>query len=242
MMKKLLSILLSVCLMSTLAAPAFAAEPQGSIPPELVADATKTIGSSQDENFEYYSVIDNENKTAQAIWKDLSTGEYIYGPKVSFAQSTQDSPLRAPDHSITHQDTFLNYEYDIYPNKSPVEWSLQRPNIAIFSQYYFMVYENTSNRRYLEYYQDDVEALNDQEWTTIGYIGIGVFETVEALMTSQAAISTYGVLTGEAAVSIVDAISAIGDAADAVFTLIDYYNDCSESYRDVLNNTDNIHY
>lgn len=246
-MKRMLAIIMSICLMCAVTVPAFAVSSDKVVPPELVASETKKISSAKSERYEVFSVIDMENKTAQAIRKDLITGEYVYGPKVPFAQReaaeyVQEPAVRAPDYSITHQDTFLNYEYDIYTNQSPIEWDLQRPNLAVFSQYYFMVYENSSNLRYLEYYQDDVNALNDQEWVTIGYVGVAAFETIEALIDTHAAISTYGVLSGEAAVSIVEAIDAGITAAGEIELLIDYYNDCSNSYRTVLNRTDNIHY
>ena len=246
-MRKLLAIFMSVCLLCAATVPAFAVSSDKEVPPDLVASETRKITSAKNDRYEVYSVIDTEGKTAQAVRKDLITGEYVYGPKVPFAQRdaaeyVREPAMRAPDYSITHQDTFLNYEYDIYTNQNPIEWSLQRPDFAIFSQYYFMVYENSSNLRYLEYYQDDVNALNDQEWVTIGYVGMAVFETLEALIDSHAAISTYGVLSGEAAVSIIEAIDAGITAAGEIETLIDYYNDCSGSYRNVLNRTDNIHY
>lgn len=243
-MKKLLSIIVTLCLLSTMVTPAIAVSAEPSVPPELIESETRIVGSSKDENFEYFSVIDTEAQTAQAIHKDLSTGEYIFGPKISFAyQEEGHIPMPcAPDYSTTHQDTFLNYEYDIYTSESPIEWNLERPDIAAFSQYYFMVYENSSNLYYLERFQNSVDNLNDQELLTIGLIGMAVFKTAVALITTEAAISTYGMLSAEAVVAIAEALDAGDEADDAIATLVSYYNHCSTTYRNVLNHTDNIHY
>lgn len=246
-MKKLLAVFMSVCLMFTITIPAFAASSEKNVPPELVASDTTKVGSAKSERYEYFAVVDTVGKTAQAVCKDLITGEYVYGPKVPFAQRdaaeyVREPEMRAPDYSTTHQDTFLNYEYDIYTNQNPIEWSLQRPNLSVFSQYYFMVYENSSNLRYLEYYQDAVDGLNDQEWATIAYVGVAAFETIEAVIASYAAMNTYGTLTPVAADAIADAIGAGLDAYDAIDYLVDCYNNCAYYYRTVLNRTDNIHY
>ncbi|OON95174.1 MAG: hypothetical protein ATN32_07270 [Candidatus Epulonipiscium fishelsonii] len=61
-------------------------------------------------------------------------------------------------------------------------------------------------------------------------------------MTSHSAVASGGILTPKAATEIVQATSATVSAAEEIYDLIDDYNNCLDSYMDVLNSTDNIHY
>ena len=89
MFKKFLSAILSLSLIFSLAAPAFAAEPEG--------------------NITYTTVINEENQTVQAILENTVTGEITYGPVVSYAEETSATPLVFG--ADIHQDTFLNFDY-----------------------------------------------------------------------------------------------------------------------------------
>lgn len=219
MFKKFLSAILSLSLIFSLAAPAFAAEPEG--------------------NITYTTVINEENQTVQAILENTVTGEITYGPVVSYAEETSATPLVFG--ADIHQDTFLNFEYDIWTT-NPREWNLERPSQDFFGQYYFRCYENSSNAEYLRTWKDDVDALNSAEWAAIPLIGMAGFNIVKAAIASYAAITTGGVLTAGAIASIKAAGKWSASAAIAVGVVCSTYNNCALSYSDVLNHTDNYHY
>lgn len=92
-MKKFLSLMLSVVMSFTLAIPAFA------------ADTTETA--------ECLTIYNEEKNTVQAVIHNTITDEYIYGPEVE-VESTVDTPTPAALGADVHQDTFLNFEYDIW--------------------------------------------------------------------------------------------------------------------------------
>lgn len=131
-MKKLLSTLLATCMLFSMGTTAFAAQPVTSL------NATNSI--------EYSTIINEENNTVQAVQFDTTNGEYTYGPIIEIEpidtiEQTQSYMFGGPD---VHQDTFLNYEYDIwFDTASGDEWRLERPS-SIFSQAHFRVYQNDS--------------------------------------------------------------------------------------------------
>lgn len=223
-MKKFLSIILSLVMIFAMSIPAFA------------ADRTTN-------EIEYLTVYDEQNNTVQAIQRNTVTGKCVYGPLISVGVDT-DTPERS-GQSITraskiHQDTFLNFEYDIWQT-NPREWNLERPN-GIWDQYYFKVYENSSNSSELDNWKDDVDALNAQEFVVIGAIGVSAYEIVKAAIFSHAAIASGGVLTAAAIDSIKSAVVATGTTGVAIGLLCTTYNNCAMSYEDVKRATNNIHY
>ena len=195
-----------------------------------------------ENGIEYITVHDDENNTVQAIQRDVATGECVYGPVISVpsASEIEQTPMPTVLGSDVHQDTFLNFEYDIWES-DPREWNLERPT-SIFNQAYFRCYQNSSNRSELNDFKEDVDALNAQEWVVIGGIGLTAYNTVKAYIESHAAIASGGILTVAAIDSIKDACASLGATSVAIGLLCTTYNNCAMSYKDALNATDNIHY
>lgn len=163
--KKLISIFLAFCLILGMNVTAFASTPL-----------------TQSNEVEYLTIIDEEKGTVQAVRRNTVTGESIYGPLISVNNKTE-NPYKygvSTRAKKIHQDTFLNYEYDIWET-SPREWNLERPN-TVFNQYYFKVYENASNKSELRNWKSDVDALNAQEWAVIGGVGLSVFNSIRLNM------------------------------------------------------------
>ncbi len=222
-MKKFISILLPLTLVFILSVPAFAIELESS------------------DNIEYLTVYDEASHSVRAVKHNTITGEYIYGPSISVNDSDTNIEPTALGADV-HQDTFLNYEYDIWFNtQSGNEWNLERPN-EVFSQAYFKTYQNENNYDMLREYKSDVDSLNAAEWAAIPLIGVAGFNIVKAAITSHAALASGGVLSAAAIASIKSAVTATGAAGVAIGLVCSTYNDCAISYKNVLNNTDNIHY
>lgn len=224
-MRKILSLILSILMIFTLSVPTFAA----------------TNNNTIENGIEYLTIYDEVNNTVQAAQKIIATGEIVYGPTIYVGSDTYAiaGSARVIGADI-HQDTFLNFEYDIWET-NPREWNLERPN-GIFNQYYFRVYQNASNESYLRTWKDDVDTLNAEEFAAIGLVGLAGYNIVKAAIESHAALASGGLLSAAAIKSIKDAIKSTTAAAVAVGALCSAYNNCVLSYNDVLNHTDNIHY
>lgn len=226
--KKIISLLLTLCLIMGMSTTAFASEIQKS--------------AILSNGIEFLTIYDEANGTVQAVQRNITTGESVYGPLISINAETKtpyNSEVLARATKI-HQDTFLNFEYDIWQT-SPREWNLERPN-GVFKQYYFKVFENASNKSELRTWKSDVDKLNAQEWAVIGGAGLTIFNTVKACIISHAAIASGGILTTAAIDSIKDAIVAAGGTTIGVGLLCTTYNNCAMSYNDVFEATNNKHY
>ena len=141
-MKKVLSIVLSLVMLLSMSVTAFAAENRpvavdNSAVQIVEANGVRTATYS-DETTTYIVTYDTVKNTICVSQKDIETGEISYGTTVSTNVSTVTT--RAASSTI-HQDTFSNYEYDIYTG-NPNEWNLERPDDDGSGQVYFMVYEN----------------------------------------------------------------------------------------------------
>ena len=121
-MKKIVSAILSICLLVSVTTTAFAAD-----------ISNQKVASIVENGIEYITLYDQENHTVQAIHKNIDTGESVYGPVISTITSTDinnDNEI-APAAAKIHQDTVLSFEYDIWLT-TPNEWRLERPD-GVFS-------------------------------------------------------------------------------------------------------------
>lgn len=218
-MKRLLSIILSLSMFGSFPVTAFAAEPV----------------SNTSDLIEYSTIYDEVNNTVQAVQYNTTTCEYQYGPVIAIESADESEMSPSALGADVHQDTFLNFEYDIWYG-SPNEWRLERPDGA-FAQYYFKVYETDSNLSYLNDWKDDVNNLNAQEWAVLGGLGLSVFNVVKAAIISHAAIASGGILTAGAIEAIKDAAVSAGGTAVGVGLLCTTFNDCNRSYLAVADHS-----
>ena len=162
-MKKIISILLALSMLFSLNTVAFAAESGTTDELQIVEEnGTRTV-SLNDGELTYIVTYDTVNNTICVAQKDNNTGLVEYGT-VESTEITENSLVSA--RSKIHQDTFCNYEYDIYTG-SPNEWNLERPKETGSGQNYFMVYENSSNSSQLDSWFNAVNSLNDKEWQAV---------------------------------------------------------------------------
>ncbi|MDO4605313.1 MAG: hypothetical protein Q4B23_04975 [Helcococcus sp.] len=99
--KKIISLLLTLCLIMGMSTTAFASEIQKS--------------AILSNGIEYLTIYDKANETVQAVQRNITTGESVYHPLISINAETKtpyNSEVLARATKI-HQDTFLNFEYDI---------------------------------------------------------------------------------------------------------------------------------
>lgn len=241
-MKKVLSIVLSLVMLLSMSVTAFAAENRpvavdNSAVQIVEANGVRTATYS-DETTTYIVTYDTVKNTICVSQKDIETGEISYGATVSTNVSTVTT--RAASSTI-HQDTFSNYEYDIYTG-NPNEWNLERPDDDGSGQVYFMVYENSSNEDELDAWFEAVNALNDKEWEAVSACGVSMVTSFAAGFISGMAVATGGVLTPGAITAIVGAVGATGAAEVLLFQVGTCCNVCRLAYQDVYNATDNMHF
>lgn len=242
-MKKTFTAFLSLCLIIATIPAAFAVEQTGveeesPVIPGIAVCKNSTITSTVGAQTEYFSIIDTENGTAQAVQKDRLTGEYTYGPVITMASIVDEDVLDTPGVMATatsptyHQDTFSNIEYDIWERASESEWLLQRPKDD-FRQFSFMTNEEYGNSSQLYNFKRCVDALNFSEFNLIANATNAVFNTAIALTTSYAAINTFGCLTVEAAIAVKEACFSTADAIDAFSVFVTDYNSAARGYFSV---------
>lgn len=240
-MKKVLSIILSMVMLLSMSVTAFAAESNlsadNSVAQVVEANGVRTATYS-DSTTTYIVTYDTVNNTICVAHKDIETGTVTYGSTVSTNIST---PTARAASSTVHQDTFSNYEYDIYTG-NPNEWNLERPDDDGEGQRYFMVYENSSNEEELDAWFEAVNALNNKEWEAVSGYGVSLVTNFAAGVISGMAIASGGILTPGAITAIVAATGATGAAAVLLAQIGTCCNVCRMAYQDVFNATDNMHF
>ncbi|MCM1060987.1 MAG: geobacillin-26 family protein [Eubacterium sp.] len=242
-MKKVLSILLAVVMSFSMSVTAFAVEEtsvnaNASAMQITVTNGVRTVTYS-DETTTYIVTYDTLNETICVAQKDIATGVTSYGITVSTAVPVADTQAVT---STIHQDTFSNYEYDIYTG-NPNEWNLERPNDNSGSgQLYFKVYENSSNKTELNVWFDDVNALNDKEWEAVAACGLTVVASAAAGFLSVMDVASGGILTPAAITAVITATGATGTGAYLLEQVGTMCNTCRLAYQDVYNATDNMHF
>lgn len=241
-MKRIVSILLSLVMLLTMVPSAFATESVVKIP-GLSVSRSASIGIASDSEYEYISILDMEKGTAQAVIRSIQTGEYSYGPVVVIDSITRSDDSNNPSlfplamSPTSHQDTFSNYEYDIWEMVEDTEWRLERPKDEI-RQYYFMTIQVSKNWDELLNFRNCVDDLNDIELALIGDVGMTTVKAIIALATSLAAKTTYGALSPVAWDSVADAVQT-GISAYGTFTsFCDIYNSTAKAYSDAFEVSD----
>lgn len=237
-MKKIISILLALSMLFSLNTVAFAAESGTTDELQIVEEnGTRTV-SLNDGELTYIVTYDTVNNTICVAQKDNNTGLVEYGT-VESTEITENSLVSA--RSKIHQDTFCNYEYDIYTG-SPNEWNLERPKETGSGQNYFMVYENSSNSSQLDSWFNSVNSLNDKEWQAVSSYGVALVTSAAAGFISGMAVASGGILTPGAITAIVAATGATGTAAVLLTQVGTQCNVCLRAYWNVYNATDNMHF
>ena len=241
-MKKILSILLTVAMLLSMSVTAFAAEntliTDNTSDMQIIESNGTRIVTYSDTTTIYIVTYDTVNNTICVSQKDITTGVVSYGTTVSTVASPTETQAA---NSTIHQDTFSNYEYDIYTG-NPNEWNLERPNDDGKGQLYFMVYENSSNEDELDAWFDAVNALNDKEWEAVSSYGVALVTSAAAGFISGMAVASGGILTPGAITAIVAATGATGAAAVLLTQVGTCCNVCRLAYQDVYNATDNMHF
>lgn len=190
------------------------------------------------ETSTYTVTLDTLNNTICVSVTDHKTGAVTFGTTMS----TIISPMATRGVSSTiHQDTYSNYEYDIYLG-NPREWNLERPKDDGNGQYYFKVYENSSNEDELDVWFDAVNELNDQEIDAICDYGAALILAAIAGFLSGMSVASGGILTPTAVAAVIAAVGATGAAAVSIAQIATCCNECRLAIDDVYYATDNMHF
>ena len=242
MYRKFVSIISALSLVLMYVIPASASESQSSSVNNYHMEITESNGVRTvvctDESTEYIVINDTLNYTICLIQTDLASGvRTSVGPLSTFVATTNYEVQLAS--TTIHQDTFCDYEYDIYTG-SPNEWSLQRPKDEGSGQYYFMVYENSTNTNELDAFYDAVNALNTKEIEAIA--ACGVLFVTSAAVGFAAGTASGGLLSAAAIAAVVTATGATGAAAVKLTEMGNCCNNCLRAYLNVYNCTDNMHF
>lgn len=226
--KRIVAVVLSISCLMSMNMSAFAAG-TGNTKAEISLDGSIRTAVTYDADYEYTVSYDTERNTIQMSVRDLTTGKVQNGMVVSC-----EDVLVPQTRATIHQDTFSNYEYDIYTG-NPNKWRLERPKEA-FSQYYFEVNENSSNKDRLNTYRGAVDTLNAQEIKVVSSGGTAMASAAAAAFISGMASVSGGALTVAAITAVVAAVGATGKTAEEITEMGNCCNDCLYAYMDVFNN------
>ncbi len=226
--KKIFAVILSISCLMYANMSAFAA---GTGNTEAIVSVNGSVRTAvtYDADYEYTVRYDTAKNTIQMSVRDLTSGEVRNGQIVSC-----EDVIVPQTRATIHQDTFTNYEYDIYTG-NPNKWHLERPKEA-FSQYYFDVNETSSNKDRLNTYRSAVDTLNAQEIRVVSKGGKAMAAAAAAAFISGMASVSGGALTVAAITAAVAAVGATGETAEEITAMGNCCNDCLYAYMDVFNN------
>ena len=199
----------------------------------VIKDNAKVrIVETSDEQYIYRVTVDKSVNTAQMEITDKFTDKTKKSKTAKLGQF-KNKPLMSSNNlnmelrsTSLKQNTFTNYEYTkTYGN--PNQWQLRRPKSNITSYYYFDTAETSSNKEYLEDFQDAVQRVNDLEVPMVTSIGVAGLMDILSVATVAAAIVSGGTLTGAAWTAITASLSLSGIATA---TLISYNTACTDAY------------
>lgn len=211
---------------------------------EITEENGIRIARSYDGNKMNIAVFNSIERTICFSIRDLDAGITLSGPTMATHTNLSVLPSATNTRGVTatiHQDTFSNYEYDIYTG-NPNEWNLERPDDDGQGQRYFMVYENSSNDDELQAWFEAVNDLNDKEWEAVSVGGLGIVADCIAGFLSGMAVASGGILSPAAISAIIAAVGATGNASYVLAQVGTLCNVCMLAYQDVYNATDNMHF
>ncbi|MGL5254199.1 MAG: geobacillin-26 family protein [Brevinema sp.] len=222
-MKKLLSMILSLAMVFSLSAIAFAASPTNQYNAIILEDtASKTISQASDDQFIYTVTKDKIAGTMQVTTTEKATNTVDVGAVVASAEF-MDKPT---PYASLNENTFTNYEYTkTYGN--PNTWELRRPDGSLAGTYYFKTYEVIGkNDGYITTFKNAVDTINSKEGEMVITLGITGLGDIVAAATSAGAIASGGVLTPAAWTAI---LAAAGLNANYLRVCQEYDNACKSA-------------
>ena len=113
MKKKVISFVLTLVMSLSLCVPAFASDElmvQSDLETVdrtmLQASESAVISSTADDEYEYISIVDFQNGTVQAVLKNISTGEYIYGRIIELNPTSDEETGNCPQRASRPRPTY----------------------------------------------------------------------------------------------------------------------------------------
>lgn len=237
--RRFLSTLCAVCMLFSMATPAFATDLSITSPYSLStteADGVRTA-VTRDDTTEYIVVYDTINETVQYSERNLQTGIVTSGDavKVNNYQSIS-------SRSTISLNTNSGFEYTEWTGRQN-EWELERPKTQKegSGRYYFKLYENNSNTNQVRSFKNEVNTLSNKEAEFKNLTTLALLSSLGAGVISGFAVATAGLLTDAAIAAIVAATGASGTAAVAGKAVGTQCNNCMIAIEDVWHSTDNTH-
>lgn len=190
--KKIVSLLLALCLIMGLSTTAFASENT-----LTTIENNENVVVVKEVTSNGITIATNDKNTNLLTVENYdSTGEFLISSQVINLNTIADElgTVEKPTtrahwgNGDVYQHTFSDYEYDIWYG-NPNEWKVRKPQNS--TTYY--INETSSNSSKLYAYADRVEDVNEAEFVIVGAVG------GTAAATAIAAFLTGGAAAGAAA-------------------------------------------
>lgn len=233
-MKKIISAILVMAIMFSLAVPAFATDVT-SHATITEADGVRTVVTEEDG---YIYTAKNNMKTGMfsLTISDSLTDEVVRTVDVDLNNLHIDDV--ATMAAVAEQDTFSGYYYRIDSDRPYDSWDVRCPqsvhdNIegrSFVDTYYIIVPYSPDNRDMLDDFRDAVEALDDSEKDVISSAGLALILEYLAIVVASAAGGPIGTAVAEVAIASIPGLAAHKAAIDK---MNDDMNNCYYKWRNI---------
>ncbi len=233
-MKKIISAILVMAIMFSLAVPAFATDVT-SHATITEADGVRTVVTEEDG---YIYTAKNNMKTGMfsLTISDSLTDEVVRTVNVDLNNLHIDDV--ATMAAVAEQDTFSGYYYRIDSDRPYDSWDVRCPqsvhdNIegrSFVDTYYIIVPYSPDNRDMLDDFRDAVEALDDSEKDAISSAGLALILEYLAIVVASAAGGPIGAAVAEVAIASIPGLAAHKAAIDK---MNDDMNNCYYKWRNI---------
>lgn len=233
-MKKIISAILVMAIMFSLAVPAFATDVT-SHATITEADGVRTVVTEEDG---YIYTAKNNMKTGMfsLTISDSLTDEVVRTVNVDLNNLHIDDV--ATMAAVAEQDTFSGYYYRIDSDRPYDSWDVRCPqsvhdNIegrSFVDTYYIIVPYFPDNRDMLDDFRDAVEALDDSEKDAISSAGLALILEYLAIVVASAAGGPIGAAVAEVAIASIPGLAAHKAAIDK---MNDDMNNCYYKWRNI---------
>ena len=233
-MKKIISAILVMAIMFSLAVPAFATDVT-SHATITEADGVRTVVTEEDG---YIYTAKNNMKTGMfsLTISDSLTDEVVRTVNVDLNNLHIDDV--ATMAAVAEQDTFSGYYYRIDSDRPYDSWDVRCPqsvhdNIegrSFVDTYYIIVPYSPDNRDMLDDFRDAVEALDDSEKDAISSAGLALILEYLAIVVASAAGGPIGAAVAEVAIASIPGLAAHKAAIDKMNNDM---NNCYYKWRNI---------
>lgn len=233
MMKKLISIILSMAMLLSLSVSAFAVELDTTDAIILEDNSSIRMAQTEDGSFIYEAIYDKVNNTVQLIQINKRTGTKIAGEVTQIPIFEKKIELASANAATQEEKTFTNYEYK-KTYGSPNKWELRKPgDVAFLTKDSFKTYETSRNKEFITAFKKAVDSINIQEGKIVEALGLAALSYLAGGAAGAGAIFTGGTMTAAAWAAL---LVAGGYSKNYVDVVMEYDSFCKDAF-DAYNET-----